>query len=438
MNADIRPIRTAAETALGDMFARLRADLPGGETARRLRDAAFASVAAKGLPNRRVEDWKYTDLRALMRDARPVADAPGAAELDAARALLPLGEADARRIVFVNGRLAPTLSDIDVVEPGLSVAPLAVALAGDAASALALKGVPAENAVVALNTAFVADGLVIAVADGAEVARPIHVVNIQVGAPHASYGRVLVSIGKGGSFTLIESHVGDGAGHQTNTLIGIDLAEEASATVVKLQDEGLGTLHLATIAARLGAKSRFTSAKLATGAAAARQQIYLDFAGDKANAEVLGAGLAGGKRHLDTTLVVDHGTVGCSSRELFKTALDGEARSVFQGRIVVRPGAQKTDGKMMANALLLSENAEADAKPELEIFADDVVCGHGATVGALDDELLFYLMARGIPRKEAEALMVQAFVGEALEPIEDEALRGALMARAERWLRERD
>ncbi|MFC3693810.1 Fe-S cluster assembly protein SufD [Chenggangzhangella methanolivorans] len=437
MNADIRPIRTAAESSLGDIFAAAREELPGGEAALRVRDEAFAVVGRKGLPNRRVEDWKYTDLRALMREARPLADTPGADEVEAARALLPFGEVAARRVVFVNGRLSPDLSDMDTLEEGLSIAPLAVALAGDAVSALALKGVPNDNAVVALNTAFAADGLVIAVSDGAKIDRPIHVANIQTGAAHASYGRVLVSVGKGGSITLIESHVGDSGAHQTNTLIGLDIADGASAKVLKLQDEGLGTLHLATLAARLGAKAFFESVSLATGSSAARQQIYLDFAGDKAKAEVFGAGLAGGKRHLDTTLVIDHRTLGCSSRELFKTALDGEARSVFQGRITVRPGAQKTDGKMMANALLLSETAEADAKPELEIFADDVVCGHGATVGAIDDELLFYLMARGIPKAEAEGLLVQAFVGEALESVDDDALRDALSARAERWLSER-
>lgn len=437
MNADIRPIRTAAETTLGDIFAAARDDLPGGAAALALRDEAFAIVGRKGLPNRRVEDWKYTDLRALMREARPLADTPSADEIEAARALLPLGDVDARRVVFVNGRLSPDLSDIDAVEEGLSIAPLAVALAGDAPSALSLKGVPADNAVVALNTAFAADGLVVAVADGAEIARPIHVANVQTGPAHASYGRVLVSVGKGASITLIESHVGDGGAHQTNTLVGFDIADEATAKIIKLQDEGLGTLHLATFAARIGEKARLETVTLATGSTAARQQIYLDFAGDKATAELLGAGLAGGKRHLDTTLIIDHATVGCSSRELFKTALDGEARSVFQGKIIVRPHAQKTDGKMMANALLLSEAAEADAKPELEIFADDVVCGHGATVGALDDELLFYLMARGVPKAEAEALLVQAFVGEALEPVEDDALRGALTARAERWLVER-
>ena len=436
MNAEIRPIRTVAESGLADIFAAARDELPGGEAARAVRDKAFSAIAG-GLPNRRVEDWKYTDLRALMREARPLADVPSADELDDATRLLPLAEIDAHRVVFVNGRLAPDLSDMGPGEDGVSMAPLAVALAGDAVSALALKGVPNDNAVVALNTTFVADGLVIAVGDGVTASRPIHVVHVQTGVAHAAYGRVLVSIGKAGSLKVVESHVGDGAGHQTNTLVGFDLAEDARGEFVKFQDEGLATLHLATLGARLGARATFKSTALSAGSSAARQQIHLDFVGDHAHADVSGAGFAGGRRHLDTTLVVDHATLHCNSRELFKTVLDGDARSVFQGKIVVRPHAQKTDGKMMAKALLLSETAEADAKPELEIFADDVVCGHGATVGALDDELLFYLKARGIPQADAEALLVQAFIGEVLEAVEDETLREALMVRAERWLVER-
>lgn len=438
MNAEIRPIRTAAESALIESFESVRNELPGGEAARALRDRAFDAVMSRGLPNRRVEDWKYTDLKALMREARPLAGLPEAADIEAATALLPLGDVDAQRIVFVNGTLAPTLSDTDGAEEGVSIAPLAVALAGDATSALDLEGLPAENAAVALNTAFASNGLVIAVADGVSAKRPIHVVHVATGAAHASYARVLVSLGEKSSLELIESHVGKGDGHQTNALIGLDLAKDARVRYAKLQDESLGTLHLATCAARLGESAQFDAAILAVGSSAARQQIYLDFAGDRAHANLLGAGLAGGRRHLDTTLVVNHRTLNCGSRELFKTALDGEAKAVFQGKIVVHPGAQKTDGKMMANALLLSETAEADAKPELEIFADDVVCGHGATVGAPDEELVFYLMARGIPKTEAEALLVEAFVGEALSEIPGETLREALTTRARRWLDERN
>lgn len=437
MNAEVRPIRTAAESALADAYASVRLDLPGGEVARRIRDRAFGEVAAKGLPNRRVEDWKYTDLRALMRELRPFPPAPSAADIEAARALLPLQDVDARRVVFVNGRLAPDLSEMGGVQEGASIAPLAVALAGDPASTLELKGLPEGNVAVELNTAFAADGLVVAIDDDVHGRRPLHVVNVQTGPAHATYGRVLISVGRNASVTLIESHVGDDAAHQTNTLVGLDIAEGANIRYVKLQDEGLGTLHLGTLAARIGEKGELETIMLAAGSAAARQQIFVDFSGDHAHANLTGAGFAGGRRHLDTTLVVNHATQHCGSRELFKTALDGEARSVFQGKIVVQPGAQKTDGKMMANALLLSETAEADAKPELEIFADDVVCGHGATVGAIDEELLFYLLARGIPRQEAEALLVQAFIGEVLEPVQIDALREALAARAEKWLGER-
>ena len=438
MNAEVRPIRTAAESGLIEAFEAVRAALPGGETAAGLRDAAFRAFAAKGLPNRRVEEWKYTDLRALMREARPLVVTLSDADVAAARDLLPFADADVLRIVFVNGRLAPALSQLDDAPEGVRIVLLADALAADAQHALMLEGAPADNAAVALNTAFASDGLMIAVHEGVTVEKPIHVASVQTGGAHAAYGRVLVSVGKGASITLVESHTGDPEGHQTNTLIGLDLADEARVTHVKLQDEGLGTLHLGTLAARMGARADLASVSVSSGAAVARQQVFLAFKGEKAVANINGAGFAGGRRHIDSTLVIHHEAPGCASRELFKTALDGQARSVFQGKIVVQPHAQKTDGKMMAKALLLSNDAEADAKPELEIFADDVVCGHGATVGAIDDELLFYLMSRGVPKPEAEALLVRAFVGEVIESVANDELREALTTRVERWLRERD
>jgi Fe-S cluster assembly protein SufD len=159
--------------------------------------------------------------------------------------------------------------------------------------------------------------------------------------------------------------------------------------------------------------------------------------GNDTKVAINGGNLLRGRQHVDTTLVVDHGSLGCESRELFKHVLDDESRGIFQGKIIVQPGAQKTDGKMASHALLLSETAEADSKPELEIFADDVVCGHGSTAGALDDELLFYLMARGIPKKESEALLIQSFVGEAVETIEHEGVREALLDLAAEWLKAR-
>jgi Fe-S cluster assembly protein SufD len=161
------------------------------------------------------------------------------------------------------------------------------------------------------------------------------------------------------------------------------------------------------------------------------------FGGEGAHAAINGVNLLNGTQHGDTTLVVDHAVPHCSSREVFRAVLDDRARSVFQGRIIVRPDAQKTDGKMETRALLLSDDAEVDNKPELEIFADDVTCGHGATAGALDDTLLFYLRARGLPEKEAQALLIQAFVGEAIETIADKGLREVATNAAVRWLQAR-
>jgi Fe-S cluster assembly protein SufD len=176
---------------------------------------------------------------------------------------------------------------------------------------------------------------------------------------------------------------------------------------------------------------------MTTGAAVSRLQGFVTLAGEGSELLVNGVNLLKKTEHGDTTLVIDHVVPHCTSREVFRAVIDDRAHSVFQGRIIVRPDAQKTDGKMMTRALLLSDEAEADNKPELEIFADDVTCGHGATSGALDESLLFYLRARGLPEKDAQALLIQAFVGEAIEGIADDDLREAVMAAAQRWLEAR-
>jgi Fe-S cluster assembly protein SufD len=173
------------------------------------------------------------------------------------------------------------------------------------------------------------------------------------------------------------------------------------------------------------------------GAAVSRHQVFALLAGENTNARVNGATMIKGGQHADSTLVVEHAAPHCESRELFKTAIDGDSTGVFQGKIIVPHHAQKTDGRMMSAAILLSEGGTMNNKPELEIFADDVQCGHGATCGQLDEDLLFYLMARGLPRKEAESLMVQAFLGEAIEFVEDQDLHDVLVGVVEDWLRAR-
>jgi Fe-S cluster assembly protein SufD len=190
--------------------------------------------------------------------------------------------------------------------------------------------------------------------------------------------------------------------------------------------------------ATIGAHARFNDFAFNIGGGVVRNQTFIRFDGEGTLAGLRGTSLLKGKQHVDSTLLVDHKAPGCQSREVFATVLDDESHGVFQGKIVVRPHAQQTDARMMTRALLLSDEAEADNKPELEIFADDVQCGHGATTGALDEDLKFYLMARGIPEVEAESLLIQAFVGEAIEGIEHAGLRDALMEQVVAWLRKRE
>ena len=185
--------------------------------------------------------------------------------------------------------------------------------------------------------------------------------------------------------------------------------------------------------AKLGQETDYKFFQFTLDGGLTRNQVYVRYDGAEAKADISGVALLSDKSHADMTLVMDHAAVGCESRELFKTVLNDTARAVFQGKVIVQPGAQKTDGEMMSNALLLSEQAEFDSKPELEIYADDVLCGHGATTGQIDDELLFYLKARGIEDAQARALLIQAFVGEALELVENETMREVMIEQVVQW-----
>jgi Fe-S cluster assembly protein SufD len=442
VNAEIATIKTAAETGLAQAFSQVRGRLPGDEAIAAQRDAAFDLFAKQGLPHRRVEEWKYTDLRALMRDAKPLAAPPdAAAKARAKTAGGLLGDIEARRLVFVDGVFVPELSDLRNLEAGLTVASLAQALsAGDPTLAAHLgKLAPANDVAVALNTAFMGDGAVIRIAAGATIEHPLHLLFVVSEKPAATFVRSLVVIEEGARAMLVESHEGPGGSdYQVNAELELFAGDRAHVDHVKIIGEGSDALHVSTLAAAIGAHARFNSFTFTTGGAVVRNQLFLKFDGEGTVAGIRGASLLKGRQHADTTLIADHIARDCQSREVFKTVLDDEGHGVFQGRIIVRPHAQKTDAKMMTQALLLSERAEADNKPELEIFADDVQCGHGATAGALDDDLKFYLMARGIPAAEAEALLIQAFLGEAIEGIEHAGLREALMESIANWLRGRN
>ncbi|HET7681835.1 MAG TPA: Fe-S cluster assembly protein SufD [Xanthobacteraceae bacterium] len=431
MNVEVKPLKTAAELSLANTFAAVKDRLPGGGPVAALRDSAFRSFDARGLPHRRIEEWKYTDLRALMREAKPLAPPPDAAAKARAKAApCPIGDVECRRIVFVNGAFVPELSDLGALETGLTIGSMAAVLAkGDPLITRHLgKVVASDDAALALNTALMGDGAFVHVAAGAMVDRPLHLAFIGPDTAASVFARSLIVIEKGARVMLIESHEGAAdTDYQVNAALELVVGDGAHVDHVKLIGEGTKALHVSTLLAAVGAHARFNSFTFTTGGAVVRNQIFLRFDGVETVAAIRGATLLQKRQHADTTLVADHVAVGCQSREMFKSVLDGDSRAVFQGKIIVRPGAQKTDAKMMTQALLLSERAEADNKPELEIYADDVQCGHGATAGALDQNLLFYLKARGIPQKEAEALLIQSFVGEAIEGIEHAGLREILM-----------
>jgi len=436
--AEVKVMKTAAETALAQTFAQARPRLPGDAAIAEKRAAAFDVFAKEGLPHRRVEDWKYTDLRALMRDAKPLAAPPDAAAKAGARtAGALLDDLGGRRLVFVDGAFVAELSDLAALESGLSIRSLADALTeGDPALTAYLgKLAPLSDVAVALNTALMGDGAVIRVEAGCTIERPLLLTFVATAKPAATFVRSLIVVERGARAMIVESHGGPaGSDYQVNAALELFVGDEAHVDHVKIIGEGADALHVSTLAAAIGAKARFNAFTFTTGGAVVRNQLFLKFDGEETVANIRGATLIRGRQHADTTLVASHIARGCQSREVFKSVLDDEAHGVFQGRIIVRPGAQQTDAKMMTRALLLSDRAEADNKPELEIFADDVQCGHGATAGALDEELKFYLMARGIPAVEAEALLIQAFLGEAIEGIEHAGLREALMDQVTAWV----
>jgi Fe-S cluster assembly protein SufD len=425
--------------ALSNIFALARDRLAGTGKLAEARRQAFEAYEGAGLPHRRIEEWKYTDLRVLMREVLPLAPAPDAAALKRAGAALKLHAiAGVRRLVLVDGVFAPSLSNLAKLEKGLDIRTLREVLeAGDAARQAQLFAPGNADAMVALNSAVMTDGLVLDVADGSALTQPLHIVHIASGAaPSAMFTRSLLKLGKAASVTLVESYIAaDGAkNYQVHDSAVISIGDDARLDHVRLVEDAREAFNISSAVVTLGAHAHFNTFGMTSGSNVSRYQPTIAFAGEGSRVEANGVNLLNGRQHADTTMLLDHAVPNCASREIFRSVLDDRGHSVFQGRIIVRPHAQKTDAKMMTRALLLSDEAEADNKPELEIFADDVTCGHGATTGALDESLLFYLRARGLSEKQAQALLIQAFVGEAIESIANDALRELVIAAAERWL----
>jgi Fe-S cluster assembly protein SufD len=432
-------VKPTPEHALGELFAAARSRLPGSGVVAEVRQNAFDNFARLGLPHRRIEEWKYTDLRALLREVAPLAPAPDQAALArAAQAVKSIGIDGTHKLVLVDGVFAPQLSDMGALESGVHVRILREVLEDATVASradLLVTGV-ASDAMISLNTALATDGVVIDIAEGVVLNKPLHIVHVATRSGASAVTRSLVKIANGARVSLVESFIAAAGAkaYQTHDSVVIWIGDGAELQHVRLMEDGFDAANISTGVFTIGAKAKLNTFNLTNGGSVSRYQGFLTFAGEGSELTTNGVNLLGARRHGDTTLVVDHAVPHCSSREVFRAVLDDRAHSVFQGRIIVRPHAQKTDGKMMTRALLLSDEAEAHNKPELEIFADDVTCGHGATTGALDESLLFYLRARGLPEKEAQSLLIAAFVGEAIESIVDDNLRDFAVAAAERWL----
>jgi Fe-S cluster assembly protein SufD len=409
-------------------FEGLRARLPGARLPwlAALREAAAEAFRAQGFPTRRVEAWKYTDLA-------PVTHASFDEPLTVVDDALDLPPAQAgARAVFVDGRFRADLSSLD----GLPYAarPLArhlMALEGR----LGVLARPAEEPMAALNTMLFEDGLLLEVPEGVDggVLELLSLAS-ESDRPPAFHPRHLIRLGKDARLTLIETATGPaGATYLHNPVFEIEVAEGACLTHGRLQQEAPRAFQLATVYASVAAGGTYDNFTLNAGARLVRNEIHTALTGPKAACHMNGAQLLADGQHADTTTALDHAAPGCASRQTYKTVLMGRSRGVFQGKILVRQAAQKTDGYQMNQALLLSPEAEIDSKPQLEIYADDVKCSHGATVGALDPEQLFYLRTRGIPERQARAILVEAFLHEAVEGVTDEALKRALDGAVTGW-----
>jgi len=413
------PVKTAGEAGLALQYAALRGAAPSTR-----REAAYRRFEEAGLPTRRSEAWHYTDLRAALASAAPIAAAPSAEAIEALRSrLASLARVAAARVVLLDGRFVAALSDPP---------PVGVTLLGDPGEPPSIAD---ADAMLSLNVAFSEGGCAIAVAQGAE-APLIEIVHCFADRVEAVYSRVAIALGASARLSVFERFVGAGAGVQRNVSTWISAAAGARAShVVSVEDDP--GLHVESQIVTLAEDAEFDGFGFVASGALARRQIFATLGGERARIGLAGLALIDGLRHADTTLEVAHAAPNGVSREFYKHIVADDGVGVFQGKVIVRPGAQKTDGGMKSQAILLSPHAAMNNKPELEILADDVVCGHGATVGALDPEQVFYLQARGVPRREAEAMLLEAFGAEAIERVADPVLRELLLENARRWLADR-
>jgi Fe-S cluster assembly protein SufD len=420
-------------------FRRTRAVLPGSGIpwVQCLRDRAAACFAERGLPTVRWEDWKYTDTQPLQkRMFEPAARGAHAAALDPIEPYL-FNEFKTHRLVFIDGHFVPILSRLEDLPQGVVVQPLAEAIpehVDEFESHLARHIDMDANPFVAVNTMLMSDGMYIHLPAGTVIEAPIHVLYLSIADGATSQLRNLVTAGEGVEATIVEHYAGpDGIAYWTNAVTEIAAGRNAGIEHYKLEEEGDGAFHIATVEVHQGRDSRFISHNVALGGRLVRNDINTRLEGENAQCLLNGLYVLKGRQHVDNHTRIDHVQPRAVSRELYKGVLDGWSRGVFNGKVIVHKYAQLTDSNQANHNLLLSSNAEADPKPQLEIFADDVKCTHGATVGQLDEEALYYLRSRGIPGPEARALLTFAFANDVITHMRLEPIR----ARLKNWIKTR-
>jgi len=394
------------------------------------REAALARVRSMGLPGRRDEYWKFT-----RPDSLTAAEAPRAAIRDTSSEPELFADMDRLKLVFVDGVFDAGASD-DAAQDAVRIERLAEAGTSDIHWAKDVYGTLEERAqtpvprpLATLNTALAADGVLIHVTGKA--AKPIHLVNVQASETSDAMLHHVVKLDAGASLTVLENGP---AGARYNTVMEVDVADGATFHHVRTQGLDHERRAATHVFARLGTESVFKSFTLTANGAMTRNECAIELTGDDATAHIAGACIGDGDFHHDDTVFITHDAERCESRQVFKKVLHNGATGVFQGKILVKAGAQKTDGYQISQSLLLDEDSQFLVKPELEIYADDVVCSHGSTSGAIDEDALYYLRARGIPKPIATNLLTLSFLAQAVEEIEDESLRDEINTRLASWL----
>jgi Fe-S cluster assembly protein SufD len=392
-----------------------------------LRQAGFDRFAELGFPTTKNEDWHYTSVNEIAEQEFTLLTARTDDVQEGQLRPFVFGDQDWPTVVVVNGRYAPHLSSLRNLPEGVKVETLAESwtrsksLASEVGRLASL-----DAAFTALNTAFMYDGVFIEIAKEAELSQPIHILYVTdaTAAKAMIHPRTVIVAGRHSKATVIESYASiSDAMHFTNAVTEVTVTRGANLTHYKLQREGQRAYHVGTIEVKQAQDSHYQSFSFATGAALSRTNIYTSLDGEGCGATLNGLYIIGGEQHCDHQTQIVHAQPNCFSREVYKGILDDRSHGVFNGKVYVHPIAQKTDGKQTNNTLLLSENARVDTKPQLEIFADDVKCTHGATIGAIDRQALFYMKSRGIDTATATRLLTYAFAADVLETIELEPLK---------------